>query len=40
LDLFRLADGRTMILGTERFVEAVRGLDYEYDIAFRELPLR
>jgi hypothetical protein len=29
-----------MSIGTERFVEAVRRLDYEYDIAFRELPLR
>jgi hypothetical protein len=38
--LFRLADGRTMIIGTEHFVEAVRRLGYEHDIAFRELPLR
>jgi uncharacterized double-CXXCG motif protein len=40
LDLFRLADGLTMIIGTERFVEAVRRLGYEQDIAFRELPIR
>jgi uncharacterized double-CXXCG motif protein len=39
LDLFRLADGLTMIIGTERFVEAVRRLGYEQDLAFRELPL-
>jgi hypothetical protein len=38
LDLFRLAG--TMIIGTERFVEAVRRLGYEQDIAFRELPVR
>ena len=29
-----------MIIGTERFVEAVRRLGYEQDIAFRELPVR
>jgi hypothetical protein len=40
LDLFRLADFMTMIIGTERFVEAVRRLGYEQDIAFRELPER
>ncbi|HVG64315.1 MAG TPA: double-CXXCG motif protein [Hyalangium sp.] len=40
LDLFRLADFMTMIIGTEGFVEAVRRLGYEQDIAFRELPLR
>jgi uncharacterized double-CXXCG motif protein len=40
LDLFRLAGALTMIIGTERFVEAVRRLGYEQDIAFRELPLR
>ena len=40
LDLFRLAGFQTMILGTERFVEAVRRLGYEQDIALRELPLR
>ncbi len=37
LDLFRFG---TMIIGTERFVEAVRRLGYEQDIAFRELPTR
>ena len=40
LDLFRLEDFMTMIIGTERFVEAVRRLGYEQDILFRELPLR
>jgi uncharacterized double-CXXCG motif protein len=40
LDLFRLRDWTTMIIGTERFVEAVRRLGYEQDILFRELPLR
>jgi uncharacterized double-CXXCG motif protein len=40
LDLFRLAGFLTMIIGTERFVEAVRRLGYEQDIAFRELPVR
>jgi uncharacterized double-CXXCG motif protein len=40
LDLFRLADFMTMIIGTERFVETVRRLGYEQDIAFRELPVR
>jgi uncharacterized double-CXXCG motif protein len=38
LDLFRMAG--TMIVVTERFVEAVRRLGYEQDIAFRELPIR
>jgi uncharacterized double-CXXCG motif protein len=36
LDLFRLSG----IIGTERFVEAVRRLGYGQDIAFRELPVR
>ncbi len=40
LDLFRLGDFTTMIIGTERFVEAVRHLGYEQDVLFRELPLR
>lgn len=40
LDLFRLGDFMTMIIGTERFVEAVRRLGGEYDIFFRELQLR
>jgi len=38
LDLFRLADFMRIIC-TERFVEAVRRLGYEQDIAFRELPV-
>ena len=29
-----------MIIATERFVEAVRRLGYEQDIAFQELPVR
>jgi uncharacterized double-CXXCG motif protein len=40
LDLFRLAGFLTLIIGTERFVEAVRRLGYEQDLAFRELPVR
>jgi uncharacterized double-CXXCG motif protein len=40
LDLFRLAGFTTMIIATERFVEAVRRLGYEQDILFRELPVR
>ncbi len=40
LDLFRLAGFMTMIIGTERFVEAVRRLGYEQDVAFRELAVR
>jgi uncharacterized double-CXXCG motif protein len=40
LDLFRLAGFMTKIICTERFVEAVRRLGYEQDIAFRELPVR
>jgi uncharacterized double-CXXCG motif protein len=40
LDLFRLAGFMTRIIATERFVEAVRRLGYEQDIAFRELPVR
>ncbi|WP_224248062.1 SitI6 family double-CXXCG motif immunity protein [Hyalangium gracile] len=39
-DLFRMGDFMTMLIGTERFVEAVRKLGYEQDILFRELPLR
>jgi uncharacterized double-CXXCG motif protein len=38
LDLFRFAG--TMIIGTENFVETVRRLGYEQDLAFRELPVR
>jgi len=40
LDLFRLSDFSTVLVGTERFVEAVRRLGYEQDILFRELPVR
>lgn len=40
LDLFRLCAFKRMIIGTERFVEAVRRLGYEADIAFQELPVR
>jgi uncharacterized double-CXXCG motif protein len=40
LDLFRMADFMTMIIATERFVEAVRRLGYEQDIAFLELSVR
>ncbi|WP_224364106.1 SitI6 family double-CXXCG motif immunity protein [Hyalangium versicolor] len=40
LDLFRMGDFMTMIIATERFVDAVRRLGYEEDILFRELPLR
>ncbi|KFE67776.1 hypothetical protein DB31_8259 [Hyalangium minutum] len=39
LDVFRFADFLTMIIATERFVEAVRRLGYEQDILFRELPV-
>ena len=40
LDLFRVGDFTTIIVGSERFVEAARRLGYEQDIVFRELPLR
>lgn len=40
LDLFRLAGFLTLIISTERFVDAVHRLGYEHDIAFRELPVR
>ncbi len=40
LDLFRLGDFMTMVIATERFVEAARWLGYEQDVIFRELPLR
>ncbi|HYI01756.1 double-CXXCG motif protein [Hyalangium sp.] len=40
LDLFRLEDFLTTIICTERFVQAVKRLGYEQDIAFRELPVR
>jgi len=35
-----LSDFSTVLVGTERFVEAVRRLGYEQDILFRELPVR
>ncbi len=38
-DLFRLTDFETMLIGTERFVDAVRRLALE-DLDIRELPLR
>ena len=38
-DLFRLADYQTIIIGTERFVDAVRQLGLE-EVEFRELPAR
>jgi uncharacterized double-CXXCG motif protein len=40
LDLFRVGDFTTVIVGSERFVEAVRRLGFEQDILFRGLPLR
>ena len=40
LDLFRLSDFSTMLVGSERFVDAVRRLGFEQDILFRELPAR
>jgi uncharacterized double-CXXCG motif protein len=39
VDLFRLTDFETVILGTERFVEAVQRLKLE-ELVFHELPLR
>jgi uncharacterized double-CXXCG motif protein len=38
-DLFRLANFQTVIVGTERFVEAVRRFGFE-EVEFRELPTR
>ncbi|MDY7228094.1 double-CXXCG motif protein [Hyalangium rubrum] len=40
VDVFRLEGFLTMIIGNERFVETMRRLGYEQDIAFRELPLK
>jgi uncharacterized double-CXXCG motif protein len=40
LDVFRVGDFGTVLVGTERFVEAVRHLGFEQDILFRELPVR
>jgi uncharacterized double-CXXCG motif protein len=39
LDLFRVGNFATMIVGTERFMDAVRRLELD-GIAFRELPTR
>jgi uncharacterized double-CXXCG motif protein len=39
LDLFRVGNFATMIIGTERFMDAVRRLELD-GIAFRELPTR
>jgi len=39
VDLFRLRDFKTVVIATERFVEAVHRLRLE-DIAFQELPVR
>ena len=40
LDVFRVGDFTTVLVGTERFVQAVRHLDFEQDILFRELTVR
>jgi uncharacterized double-CXXCG motif protein len=40
LDVFRVGDFGTVLVGTERFVEAVRHLGFEQDILFSELPVR
>ncbi len=39
VDLFRLANFSTMIIGSERFVDAVKRLELD-GVAFHELPLR
>ncbi|WP_164017115.1 double-CXXCG motif protein [Pyxidicoccus trucidator] len=39
LDLFRVGNFATMVIGTERFMEAVRRLELD-GITFRELPAR
>ncbi|MCP3163796.1 SitI6 family double-CXXCG motif immunity protein [Myxococcus qinghaiensis] len=39
LDLFRVGNFATMMIGTERFMEAVRRLELE-GISFQELPMR
>jgi uncharacterized double-CXXCG motif protein len=39
LDLFRVGNFATMIIGTERFMDAVRRLELD-GITFRELPIR
>jgi hypothetical protein len=38
-DLFRVGNYASMVIGTERFMEAVRRLDLD-GITFRELPTR
>jgi uncharacterized double-CXXCG motif protein len=40
LDVFRVGDFTTVLVGSQRFVEAVRHLGFEQDILFRELSLR
>jgi len=40
LDVFRVGDFTTVLVGTERFVQAVRHLGFEQDLRFRELPVR
>jgi uncharacterized double-CXXCG motif protein len=40
VDLFRLANATTVIVATERFVEAVRQLWPDEALEFRELPVR
>jgi hypothetical protein len=40
VDVFRLEDFMTMIITTERFIEAAQRLGYEQDLGYRELPLR
>ena len=40
LDVFRVGDFTTVLVGSERFVEAVRRLGFEQDVLFRELSVR
>ncbi|HYI02545.1 double-CXXCG motif protein [Hyalangium sp.] len=40
VDLFRLDNFETMIVGTERFVEAVKRLEISEGVDFSELPVR
>jgi uncharacterized double-CXXCG motif protein len=40
LDVFRVGDFTTVLVGSERFVEAVRRLGFEQDVLFRELLVR
>jgi len=39
LDLFRVGDFMTMVVGSERFVEAVRRLGFEQDVLFQALSV-